>query len=36
MMWVDSEVKVNQAFGKGKLDKKAVDALVAETKKILE
>lgn len=36
MMWVDSEVKVNHAYGKGKLDKKAVDALVAETKKILE
>jgi hypothetical protein len=36
MMWVDSEVKVNQAFAKGKLDKKAVDALVADTKKILE
>ncbi|HEY3965961.1 MAG TPA: hypothetical protein VGM05_15485 [Planctomycetaceae bacterium] len=35
MMWVDSEVKVNQAFAKGKLDKKAVDSLVAETKKIL-
>jgi hypothetical protein len=35
MMWVDSEVKVNQAFGKGKLDKKAVEALVGETKKIL-
>ena len=25
MMWVESEVKVNQAFSKGKLDKKAVD-----------
>jgi hypothetical protein len=36
MMWVESEVKVNQAFGKGQLDKKAVDALVAETKKILQ
>ena len=36
MMWVDSEVKVNQAFGKGKLDKKAVDSLVGETKKILQ
>lgn len=35
MMWVESEVKVNQAFAKGKLDKKAVDALVADTKKIL-
>lgn len=36
MMWVDGEVKVNQAFGKGKLDKKAVDGLLGETKKILE
>jgi len=36
MMWVDSEVKVNQSFAKGKLDKKAVDGLVAETKKILQ
>jgi hypothetical protein len=36
MMWVESEVKVNQAFGKGKLDKKAVASLVSETKKILE
>jgi len=36
MMWVDSEVKVNQAFAKGKLDKKAIETLVGETKKILE
>jgi hypothetical protein len=36
MMWVESEVKVNQAFAKGKLDKKAVASLVSETKKILE
>ncbi len=36
MMWVDSQVKVNEAFAKGKLDKKAVDKLVAETKKILD
>jgi hypothetical protein len=36
MMWVDSEVKVNQSFAKGKLDKKAVESLVAETKKILQ
>jgi hypothetical protein len=35
MMWVDGKVKVNQAFAKGKLDKKAVEGLVAETKKIL-
>ena len=36
MMWVDGKVKVNQSFAKGKLDKKAVDSLVAETKKILQ
>jgi len=36
MMWVESEVKVNQAFAKGKLDKKAVEKLVGETKKILQ
>ena len=36
MMWVDSEVKVNQAFAKGKLDKKAVEVLAGETKKILQ
>jgi len=36
MMWVDGVVKVNHAFAKGKLDKKAVESLVAETKKILE
>ena len=36
MMWVGSEVKVNQSFAKGKLDKKAIEGLVAETKKILE
>jgi hypothetical protein len=36
MMWVDEKVKVNQAFAKGKLDKKAVEALVGETKKILQ
>jgi hypothetical protein len=36
LMWVNGEVKVNQAFGKGKLDKKAVASLVSETKKILE
>ena len=35
MMWVESEVKVSQGFGKGKLDKKAVEALVGDTKKIL-
>ena len=36
MMWVESTVKVNHAYGKGQLDKKAVESLVAETKKILE
>jgi hypothetical protein len=36
MMWVDGKVKVNQAFAKGKLDKKAVETLVGETKKILD
>jgi hypothetical protein len=36
MMWVEGKVKVNQSFAKGKLDTKAVDALVAETKKILD
>ncbi len=36
MMWVESEVKVNHAFGKGKLDKKAVESLTKDTKKILE
>ena len=35
MMWVESEVKVNHAFAKGKLDKKAIEEIVAETKKIL-
>jgi hypothetical protein len=35
MMWVESEVKVNHAFAKGKLDKKAIDELVKETAKIL-
>jgi hypothetical protein len=35
-MWVESEVKVNAAFEKGKFDKKAAEKLVAETKKILE
>lgn len=35
MMWVEGTVKVNHAYAKGKLDKKAVDSLVAETKLIL-
>ena len=36
MMWVDSKVKVNHAFEKPTLDAKAIEKLVAETKKILE
>ena len=36
MMWVDQNVKVTHAYAKGELDKKAVDSLVGETKKILE
>jgi hypothetical protein len=36
MMWVESEVKVNHAFGKGKLKKENVKKVAAETKKILE
>lgn len=35
MMWVDGELKVNQAFGKGKLTKKDVDKVAGETAKIL-
>ncbi|MFO1019160.1 MAG: hypothetical protein U0903_00445 [Planctomycetales bacterium] len=35
MMWVEGKVKVNHAFAKGQLDKKAVEAIVADTKKIL-
>ncbi len=35
MMWVDGELKVNEAFGKGKLSKDAVKTVSAETKKIL-
>ena len=35
MMWVESEVKVNHAFGKGKLKKENVKKVAAETKKIL-
>ena len=36
MMWVDSEVKVSTAFGKGKLGKKNVEKLLKSAKKILE
>lgn len=35
MMWVEGEVKVNHAYARGKLDKKSVDQLIGETKKIL-
>lgn len=35
LMWVDNELKVNQAFAKGKLDKASIDTIVADTKKIL-
>lgn len=35
MMWVESEVKVNQAFAKGEFNKAAAEKLVVETKKIL-
>lgn len=36
MMWVEGKVKSNHAFGKGKFDEKAVDAVLADTSKILE
>ncbi|MFO0917337.1 MAG: hypothetical protein U0872_03360 [Planctomycetaceae bacterium] len=35
MMWVDGELKVNETFAKGKLDKKSADALAGQTAKIL-
>jgi hypothetical protein len=35
MMWVDGELKVNEAFPKGKFDAKAVDSLASQTTKIL-
>lgn len=35
MMWVESELKVNSAFAKGKFDAKTVGTVAAETKKIL-
>jgi len=35
MMWVEGEVKVNHAFAKGELDDKAIDAIMADTSKIL-
>lgn len=35
MMWVKSDVKVNQAFAPGKLDKKAIEAILKDTQKIL-
>uniref|UniRef100_A0A7C2PEZ6 Redoxin domain-containing protein n=1 Tax=Schlesneria paludicola TaxID=360056 RepID=A0A7C2PEZ6_9PLAN len=36
MMWVDSEVKVSKGFGKGELNKAAIDQILADTKTILE
>lgn len=36
MMWLDSEVAVSKGFEKGKLDKAAIEQLVADTKTILE
>jgi len=36
LMWVNSDVKVNHAFAKGKLDKDAIKNVAVETKKILE
>jgi hypothetical protein len=36
MMWNEQTVKVNEAFDKPTLDKKAIEKLVGETKKILE
>lgn len=36
MMWVEGKVKANHAFGKGELDAKSVDAIIADTKKILQ
>jgi len=35
MMWVGGKVKVNEAFGKGKLTKKSVASVVKESDKIL-
>ncbi len=35
MMWVGGKVKVNEAFGKGKLTKKSVASVVKESEKIL-
>ena len=36
IMWVDSEVTVSKGFGKGQLNKDAIDQLVADTKTILQ
>lgn len=35
LMWVKSDVKVNHAFGAGKLDPKSIDTVVHDTAKIL-
>jgi hypothetical protein len=36
LMWTKHEVKANHGFEKGKLDKKSVKSVAADTKKILE
>lgn len=36
MMWVESNVKVNHALEKGKLNEKQIEAIVADATKILE
>lgn len=36
MMWVNQEVAVNHAFGKGELTEEAVKKIVADAKKFLE
>ena len=35
-MWVELEVQANHAFAKNQLDKDAIDAVMADTDKILE
>jgi len=35
MMWVKNDVKVNHSFGRGELDKKNIQAIVENTRKIL-
>jgi hypothetical protein len=36
MMWVESTVKVNHVFEKGKLDKAAIETILKDTEKILK